>query len=102
MGPSGKWEDMWGTRAVKTENENVQLVIQDNTALMKRSLAKAPNSSSKPATASKSTSVKSTKTSLNFADYNIYCDGACSPNPGKSGSGIAIYEKEQVKQHIQR
>ncbi len=65
-------------------------------ALMKRSLAKAPNSSSKPATASKSTSVKSTKTSLNFADYNIYCDGACSPNPGKSGSGIAIYEKEQV------
>ncbi len=25
---------------------------------------------------------------------HIYCDGACSGNPGKSGSGLAIYEDE--------
>lgn len=25
----------------------------------------------------------------------IYCDGACSGNPGKSGSGLAIYEDEK-------
>ena len=24
-------------------------------------------------------------------DVNIYCDGACDPNPGEAGSGIAIY-----------
>ncbi|MFU8817557.1 MAG: ribonuclease H family protein [Pseudomonadales bacterium] len=24
-------------------------------------------------------------------DVSIYCDGACQPNPGKAGSGIAIY-----------
>jgi ribonuclease HI len=26
----------------------------------------------------------------------IYCDGACSGNPGKSGSGLAIYEDENM------
>jgi ribonuclease HI len=26
------------------------------------------------------------------ADIEIYCDGACSPNPGKSGTGVAVYE----------
>jgi len=25
----------------------------------------------------------------------IYCDGACSGNPGRSGSGLAIYEDEK-------
>lgn len=24
-------------------------------------------------------------------DVNIYCDGACDPNPGEAGSGVAIY-----------
>jgi len=24
-------------------------------------------------------------------DLQIYCDGACEPNPGKAGSGIAVY-----------
>jgi ribonuclease HI len=28
------------------------------------------------------------------ADFNIYCDGACSPNPGKSGTGMAVYEQQ--------
>ncbi|MDP3464708.1 MAG: ribonuclease H family protein [Sulfuricurvum sp.] len=27
---------------------------------------------------------------------HIYCDGACSGNPGKSGSGLAIYEDEKM------
>lgn len=24
-------------------------------------------------------------------DVSIYCDGACEPNPGRAGSGIAVY-----------
>ena len=24
-------------------------------------------------------------------DVEVYCDGACEPNPGESGSGIAVY-----------
>ena len=30
------------------------------------------------------------------ADFNIYCDGACSPNPGKSGTGMAVYQQQQL------
>jgi len=26
-------------------------------------------------------------------DIQIYCDGACEPNPGNAGSGIAVYRK---------
>ena len=81
-------------------------------ALMKRSLAKNPSSSNSTAsaTSAKSTSVKS-KTSGKAsprasssrspqltADINIYCDGACSPNPGKSGTGIAVYDQQQIKE----
>jgi len=26
-------------------------------------------------------------------DVHIYCDGACDPNPGEAGSGVAVYER---------
>ncbi|VAX31720.1 Ribonuclease HI-related protein 2 [hydrothermal vent metagenome] len=26
-------------------------------------------------------------------DLSIYCDGGCEPNPGKAGSGVAVYRK---------
>lgn len=29
-------------------------------------------------------------------DVRIYCDGACDPNPGHAGSGIAVYRGESV------
>ena len=31
-------------------------------------------------------------------DVQIYCDGACEPNPGNAGSGMAIYRKGVVTQ----
>jgi len=31
-----------------------------------------------------------------LGDVTIYCDGGCSPNPGASGSGIAVYRGGQV------
>lgn len=31
-------------------------------------------------------------------DVQIYCDGACEPNPGHAGSGMAIYRKGLVTQ----
>jgi len=31
-------------------------------------------------------------------DIQIYCDGACEPNPGNAGSGMAIYRKGVVTQ----
>jgi ribonuclease HI len=30
------------------------------------------------------------------SDVSIYCDGGCSPNPGASGSGVAIYRSGKI------
>ena len=77
-------------------------------ALMQRSLAKGGQASSgvTPAAASATRlrsaarpAAKATNTAATqIADINIYCDGACSPNPGKSGTGMAIYEKQTLTQ----
>ncbi|MGE3297060.1 MAG: viroplasmin family protein [Porticoccaceae bacterium] len=32
------------------------------------------------------------------ADIEIYCDGACDPNPGQAGTGIAIYKSGALYQ----
>jgi ribonuclease HI len=31
-------------------------------------------------------------------DLQIYCDGACDPNPGRSGSGLAVYHQGKLAQ----
>lgn len=31
-------------------------------------------------------------------DVQIYCDGACEPNPGRAGSGLAVYHGGQLAQ----
>lgn len=33
---------------------------------------------------------------VDTSDVTIYCDGGCSPNPGKCGSGIAVYRAGEV------
>ena len=75
-------------------------------ALMARSLSK--KSGSAPASASANGQKKPVKASAKEkiagaspyksgdADIEIYCDGACSPNPGKSGTGIAVYEHKKL------
>lgn len=74
-------------------------------ALMQRSLSKKGSTSSAPTPtrtattkkSSKSASAKTAAVSPNGpSDIEIYCDGACSPNPGKSGTGLAVYESGKV------
>ncbi|GAA0822345.1 hypothetical protein GCM10009111_30510 [Colwellia asteriadis] len=71
-------------------------------ALMARSLSKKSTSSSTSplnSSAKKSTRKKVTsapKLATQDADIEIYCDGACSPNPGKSGTGLAVYESKKL------
>ena len=67
-------------------------------ALMRRSMNKSPSSHSHNTTPG----VNKTELGGNSstADINIYCDGACSPNPGKSGTGIAIYENINEKTQL--
>ena len=35
-------------------------------------------------------------TAKTIFDVSIYCDGACDPNPGEAGSGIAIYRNGEL------
>jgi len=73
-------------------------------ALMKRSLANSPASSlAKKGSATKNTvAKKSIRSNGNSAptkvtaEIQIYCDGACSPNPGKSGTGLAVYQQGKI------
>ena len=31
-------------------------------------------------------------------DVTIYCDGGCTPNPGKAGSGVAVYRNNKLSE----
>ena len=64
-------------------------------ALMKRSLTKKPASNSRAATASSAVKAHGVE-EKQVAEVQIYCDGACSPNPGKSGTGLALYQQGKV------
>ncbi len=58
------------------------------------------------AQASSATSVSQAKTqsqpsqdiTSSLAQIKIYCDGACDPNPGEAGSGVAVYENDALLQ----
>jgi len=68
-------------------------------ALMRRSLEKGNTGQSKVSTNTrKVTNTAKTSPALpkQTADVAIYCDGACSPNPGKSGTGLAVYHKNKL------
>jgi ribonuclease HI len=80
-------------------------------ALTQRSLKTPPRTSdaypaaAKTASSSSSRAVSSAKDpgstvrsdrEVNKADIDIYCDGACSPNPGKSGTGVAVYHQGEI------
>lgn len=67
-------------------------------ALMQRSLKKGNSPSSSNAQKTKPFSKPTNNSAPADTDVSIYCDGACSPNPGKSGTGIAIYEQGKVTQ----
>jgi len=65
-------------------------------ALMKRSMSKSGNTSS--ATLNKPEKVSLLNNNKSKTQISIYCDGACSPNPGKSGTGVAVYEENILTQ----
>ena len=72
-------------------------------ALMQRSLSKSGTATAAPTSTRKTTSKSGSKGAKTAAaspngpsDIEIYCDGACSPNPGKSGTGLAVYELGKV------
>ena len=64
-------------------------------ALMKR----ATDNKSSTVSAKKSPNISRSTATINkiqTAEVQIYCDGACSPNPGKSGTGLAVYQQGKI------
>ncbi|MGB5964671.1 MAG: ribonuclease H, partial [Sulfurimonadaceae bacterium] len=70
-----------------TTKANQEKVIKNYKALQK--FRKAP-----PAQESK----KEEKQAPVAGDVTVYCDGGCSPNPGESGSGVAVYRAGRVSE----
>ncbi|WP_281560193.1 ribonuclease H family protein [Thalassomonas sp. RHCl1] len=67
-------------------------------ALMKRSLAKGKASGAGNGKKEAQGPGYQGQSQSKSAQVQIYCDGACSPNPGKSGTGLAIYENSVLTQ----
>jgi len=65
-------------------------------ALMQRSLSQGSSSASKASSTSKAKLKTAPALAKVTSDINIYCDGACSPNPGKSGTGVAVYHQTEL------
>jgi len=54
---------------------------------------------SKKESASKVGSQTETKSPMHIdGDVTIYCDGGCTPNPGKAGSGVAVYRSGKLSE----
>ena len=62
--------------------------IQDNIIKNYKALQKFRKEDSKP--------IKVEKVEPKKGDVTIYCDGGCTPNPGKAGSGVAVYRAGSV------
>lgn len=70
-------------------------VIQDNLIKNYKELQKFRRDDGK------SVEIKSENTQTDEiikGDVIIYCDGGCTPNPGKAGSGVAIYRENKVSE----
>lgn len=63
-------------------------------ALTKRSMSK--DGTTKPTASAAYVKAETSPVSAKVSDINIYCDGACSPNPGKSGTGMAVYHQQKL------
>lgn len=73
-------------RSFKSKSEAEQAFNNGNTALT--TPIKKPNAAKKASTTKQGSSQDHTPTS----DIDIYTDGGCEPNPGKAGSGLALYK----------
>lgn len=68
-----------------------------STSEITKQVAKNPPTSAKSKTPGKKRAgAKTTDAKRSTVDVDIYCDGACEPNPGPSGSGIALYRQGEL------
>ncbi|MDB2386974.1 ribonuclease H family protein [Shewanella sp.] len=66
-------------------------VSSDGGAAQKTSSTRATTTATKVEKASKTMD-------LSLFDLSIFTDGGCEPNPGKAGSGIAVYRRDELSE----
>jgi ribonuclease HI len=67
-------------------------------ASRKTSAPRAPSVKSRAITGDSPGDAEQDMPSGSKPDIQIFCDGACEPNPGHAGSGIAVYRNGSVSQ----
>ena len=77
-------------KAFKTQEEAETAFTADHSALSDKSAERKAKASSRK-TNSTRTVPNSDGPLMKTFDLDVYCDGACDPNPGKSASGVAVY-----------
>ena len=89
---SDNWYDMVLGRELSTPNINLFILLCGKFPMttQKKIIQNYQNLSNFHNKKEKPKEIKTTSNSL-----KIYCDGACQGNPGKSGSGLAIYDGDK-------
>jgi len=77
---------------------NAQFKSFPNLTLAEAAFAKKSGVSAKPARQQKPKGKAFPTDGVLTSDVDIICDGACDPNPGKAGTGIAIYQNWILRQ----
>jgi len=98
--PADGWESLIMEKDISTADTNLLILLKGKLALKTQEQIvknyktlsnfrkpKIDNSEKKETVSVKNTEAKE------MQGISIYCDGACSGNPGKAGSGIAVYSK---------
>ncbi|UJF18727.1 ribonuclease H family protein [Vibrio sp. SS-MA-C1-2] len=82
-------------KSFKTKAEAESAFAAGASQSIQRASSNTANISSSTTVANK----KSTKKipDLKDAEITIYTDGGCEPNPGKAGSGVAVYQGQQLE-----
>ena len=94
--PANEWQTTLIGKELSTKDTNLFLLLRGKLALKAQEqiiknyqlLAEFHNKKDEKTTATP----QQTKKNSTSQTVKIYCDGACKGNPGKSGSGLAIYD----------
>jgi len=98
--PEEGWDNLLLNKELSITHTNLLILLKGKIALKTQEQIvknyKTLSSFRNPKSDNSQTKETTTDTKVeqkNMQGISIYCDGACSGNPGKAGSGIAVYSK---------
>ncbi len=98
--PEDNWDSLVLNKEISTADTNLLILLKGKLALKTQEQIvknyKTLSNFRKPKTTNSQTKESTDNKNVEQKDMlgiSIYCDGACSGNPGKAGSGIAVYSK---------